>query len=71
MKRDRVVQAAVKDKPEAPKNWGYIALHTAAATGFFFVLQRYAMNASLDSSLLWALGFGGCAAVLAYKQSTR
>jgi hypothetical protein len=71
MKRDRTSQVAVKDKPAAPKNWGYIAMNTAAAAGFFFMLQRYAMNASLDSSLLWALGFGGCAAVLAYMQSTR
>ena len=37
----------------------------------FLVLQRYALNASLDSSLLWALVFGGCAAYLAYSQSNR
>ena len=38
---------------------------------FIFLLQRYALNASLDSSLLWALTFGGCAAGLAYSQSNR
>jgi hypothetical protein len=35
------------------------------------MLQRYGLNASLDSSLLWALAFGGCAAGLAYMQSSR
>jgi hypothetical protein len=53
------------------KNWRYIALHTATAAAFIFLLQRYALNASLDSSLLWALTFGGCAAGLAYAQSNR
>jgi hypothetical protein len=53
------------------KNWRYIALHTLAAAGFIFLLQRYALSASLDSSLLWALTFGGCAAGLAYMQSNR
>jgi hypothetical protein len=55
----------------AMKNWRYIALHAAAAAGFIFLLQRYALGASLDSSLLWALTFGGCAAGLAYMQSNR
>ena len=49
----------------------YIAMHTVAAAAFIFLLQRYALNASLDSSLLWALTFGGCAAGLAYMQSKR
>ena len=53
------------------KNWRYIALHAVAAGAFIFLLQRYAMNASLDTSLLWALAFGGCAAALAYMQSNR
>jgi hypothetical protein len=29
------------------------------------------MDASLDTSLLWTLTFGGCAAGLAYMQSNR
>ena len=33
-------------------SWLYIALHTVAAAVFIFLLQRYALNASLDSSLL-------------------
>jgi Na+-transporting NADH:ubiquinone oxidoreductase subunit NqrB len=52
-------------------NWRYIALHTGVAAAFIFVLQRYALNASLESSLLWALVFGGCAAGLAFRQSNR
>jgi hypothetical protein len=49
----------------------YIALHAVAAAVFIFLLQRYALSASLESSLLWALTFGGCAAGLAYMQSNR
>lgn len=52
-------------------SWLYIAMHTVAAAVFIFLLQRYALNASFDSSLLWALTFGGCAAGLAYMQSKR
>ena len=54
-----------------PKDWRYVLLHTAVAAAFIFLLQRYALNASLDSSLLWALTLGGCAAGLAYAQSNR
>jgi hypothetical protein len=53
------------------KNWRYIALHTGAAAAFIFLLQRYGMNATLESSLMWALAFGGCAAGLAYSQANR
>jgi hypothetical protein len=54
-----------------PKNWGYILLHTAAAATFIFLLQRYALSATVETSLLWAVVFGGCAAGLAYSQSKR
>ena len=53
------------------KNWRYIALHTLAAATFIFLLQRYGLNAPLESALLWGLIFGGCAAGLAYMQSNR
>jgi hypothetical protein len=53
------------------KNWRYIGLHTVAAAAFIFLLQRYALSATLESSLLWAITFGGCAAGLAYAQSNR
>ena len=49
----------------------YIVLLAAAAAAFIFLLQRYALSASVESSLLWALIFGGCAAGLAYMQSNR
>jgi hypothetical protein len=71
MKRDRTVQADGLGRVSAMKNWRYIALHTAAAATFIFLLQRYALSASLESSLLWALTLGGCAAGLAYAQSNR
>ena len=54
-----------------PKNWRYILLHTGAAATFVFLLQRYALSATLESSLVWAVVFGGCAAGLAYSQSNR
>jgi hypothetical protein len=70
MKRDRIL-AAESGSVGAMKNWRYIVLHAAAAAAFIFLLQRYGLSASLDSSLLWALTFGGCAAGLAYMQSKR
>jgi hypothetical protein len=71
MMRDRILQAAGRGSVGAMKNWRYMALHAAAAAVFIFLLQRYALSASLESSLLWALTFGGCAAGLAYAQSNR
>jgi cobalamin synthase len=58
-------------KGSAMKNWRYIGLHAVAAATFIFLLQRYALSATLESSLLWAVTFGGCAAGLAYAQSNR
>ncbi|MHC4045750.1 hypothetical protein [Bradyrhizobium sp. 23AC] len=55
----------------AMKKWGFIALHAAVAATFIFLLQRFSLNASLESSLLWALTFAVCAAGLAYKQTIR
>jgi hypothetical protein len=71
MKRDRTLRAAGSGSVGAMKNWRYMALHSVAAAAFIFLLQRYGLNASLESSLLWALTFGGCAAGLAYMQSNR
>jgi hypothetical protein len=53
------------------RNLRYILLHAVAASTFIFLLQRYGLSATLESSLLWALTFGGCAAGLAYMQSNR
>ncbi|MBR0752493.1 hypothetical protein JQ604_09870 [Bradyrhizobium jicamae] len=67
----RGVPTSGTGRAEAMKGWRYIALHTVVAAGFIFLLQRYGLNASLESSLLWALVFGGCAAGLAYSQTNR
>jgi hypothetical protein len=71
MKRARTLEAAGRGSLVAMKHWRYIALHAVTAAAFIFLLQRYALSASFDSSLLWALTFGGCAAGLAYMQSNR
>ena len=71
MTRERTLKASEPGSAGAMRNWRYIALHALTAATFIFLLQRYGLNASLDSSLLWALTFGGCAAGLAFMQSTR
>ena len=71
MKRQPTTQAAEPGSVGMMKHWRYIALHAVTASAFIFLLQRYALGASLESSLLWALTFGGCAAGLAYMQSHR
>jgi hypothetical protein len=71
MKREPIFLADAPRRVGRMNNWLYIALHAAAASAFIFLLQRYALSASLESSLLWALTFGGCAAGLAYMQSNR
>jgi hypothetical protein len=53
------------------KKWGFVAMHAAVAAAFMFLLQRFIMNATQETSLLWALIFAVCAAGLAYKQSIR
>jgi hypothetical protein len=55
----------------AMRTWQLMILHAVSAAAFIFLLQRYGLNASLESALLWALTFGGCAAGLAYSQSKR
>ena len=71
MTRKAKAIAIVAGKGGAMKNWRYIGMHAVAAAAFIFLLQRYALSATLESSLLWALTFGGCAAGLAYAQSNR
>jgi hypothetical protein len=71
MRRDRTIEAMRPGRAIAMKNWRYIALHTIAAAAFMFLLQRYALNATLESSLVWALTLGAGAAALAYSQSNR
>ncbi|THD72451.1 MAG: hypothetical protein E7813_04085 [Bradyrhizobium sp.] len=71
MTHDRASQAAAPWSAGPMERWRYIGLHAVVAGAFFFLLQRYALNASLDTSLLWAMTLGGCAAGLAYMQSNR
>jgi hypothetical protein len=71
MKRDGALPVAGPERDSAMKNWRYIAMHAVVAAAFIFVVQRYGLSATLESSLLWALTFGGCAAGLAYAQSNR
>ena len=71
MTRNGTPPASGQGGVSAMKNWRYIAMHTIAAAAFIFLLQRYALSATLESALLWALTFGGCAAGLAYSQSNR
>ena len=71
MKRKAKAIALVAERDSAMKNWRYIGLHTVVAAAFIFLLQRYALSATLESSLMWAVTFGACAAGLAYAQSNR
>jgi hypothetical protein len=71
MKRVAMVGVAGPRSVGAMKNWRYIVLHGLAASAFIFLLQRYALSASLETSLMWMLAFGACAAVLATMQSNR
>jgi hypothetical protein len=71
MRRDGTLPVSGPERDGAMKNWRYIGMHAVAAAAFIFLLQRYGLNNTLESSLLWALTFGGCAAGLAYAQSNR
>ena len=71
MRRDGTMPVSGPGRSGAMKNWRYIGMHAVAAAAFIFLLQRYGLNNTLESSLLWALTFGGCAAGLAYAQSNR
>ncbi len=71
MTRDRTLRTGGPGSFGTMKRRTFIAPHAQAVALFNFRLQRYALNASLDSSPLWALTFGGCAAGLAYSQYNR
>ena len=67
----RALQAFAPGSVGVIKKLRYIALHAAAAATFIFLLQRYALGATLEAGLLWALALGACAVALAYSQSNR
>jgi hypothetical protein len=71
MKRHRASRAVAPGGVVVRQHWRTILLHTVTAAAFIFLLQRYALSATLESSLLWAVVFGGCAAVLATAQAKR
>lgn len=71
MKRARAKAIALKSGADAMNKWLYISLHSAAAAAFMFLLQRFFLHASLESSLIWAAAFGAGAAVIATKQTNR
>ena len=71
MTRERTLEASEPGSVGAMRNWRYVTLHALTAAAFIFLLQRYGLSASLDSSPVWALTFGGCAAGLAFMQSNR
>ncbi|HET7492705.1 MAG TPA: hypothetical protein VFK01_12585 [Bradyrhizobium sp.] len=71
MMRDRILRTAGQGGVGAMKSGRYIVMHAVAAAAFMFLLQRYALNATLESSLSWALALGAGAAGLAYLQSNR
>jgi hypothetical protein len=50
---------------------GYSAIHAIAAALLLFSLQYFALNQSLESSLLWGGFFAAAAAALAWKQTAR
>lgn len=45
-----------------------ILFHTVGAAVFFFVLQRFALQQSLEVSVLWAVALGAAAGLLARSQ---
>jgi len=71
MKRARAKAVALKPDADVMNKWLYVSLHTVVAAAFIFLLQRYFLNATLESSLLWSVVFGGGAAMLAFKQTNR
>ncbi len=71
MKRARAKAIALKSGDDAMNKWLYMLLHTAVAAAFMFILQRFVLRSTLESSLVWAMAFGMGAAVIAFKQTNR
>ena len=49
----------------------YIALHALTAGAFGFLLQRFALGADLQTSLVWAGAFCVGGGLVAWQQSRR
>lgn len=48
-----------------------VAQHAALAAVFFFVLQKFALNQSLETCLTWSLVGAAAAGLLAWQQTSR
>lgn len=48
----------------------YVSLHTVGAAAFIFVLNFFVLGTNLQTALIWAIGFGVMAFILA-RQHTR
>ena len=53
------------------RSYLYIALHAVTAGVFGFLLQRFALDADMQTSLVWAGAFFVGGAFLAWQQSRR
>jgi hypothetical protein len=49
----------------------YTSLHTAGAVVFIFVLNFLVLGTSLQTALIWAIGFGTLAFVIAHQHTQR
>ena len=53
------------------KGFLYIALHAVTAGAFGFLLQRFALQADMQTSLIWAAAFAVGAVFVAWRQTRR
>ncbi len=53
------------------QGWRSLVFHAVGAAAFFFVLQKFLINSTTETSLVWALAGGLGAAWLAWHQSKR
>lgn len=49
----------------------YIVLHTLGAAVFIFVLNKLVLGTSMESAILWTVGFGALAGGLAWQHTQR
>lgn len=49
----------------------YMWLHTVGAAVFIFVLNFLVLGTSLQTALIWAIGFGSFAFLLAHQHTQR
>ncbi len=47
----------------------YVVMHTVLAMTFIFVLNYFVLNTGMQTSLMWATGFGAIAFAMAWRQA--